>query len=125
MFCHTTTPPIPADGRRTGEALLRVQGEALCLSCHNRHWDFSPRGHVGRPVTDAVRTNLALAAEQSPRAPLPLHDGQVTCWSCHNPHQEGLFAPGTPLGAHASNPLDRNVALRMDFNELCFACHRK
>jgi hypothetical protein len=125
LFCHAAAPSIPADGRRTGEAALRIGDEGLCLSCHNRHWDFSPRGHIGRPVTDVVRRNLALAAEQSAKAPLPLNDGRVTCWSCHNPHQEGLFPAGTPLGAHASNPLDRDVALRVNFNQLCFVCHRK
>ncbi len=58
-------------------------------------------------------------------ARLPLSDGNVACYSCHNPHQAGLFPPGSVLDARATVPIDAAVALRMNSMELCIACHNK
>jgi predicted CXXCH cytochrome family protein len=60
FFCHTERPEIPADGRRTFHPHLRQQTSQICLNCHARHWDLSPRGHVNRPVTPAIREWLLI-----------------------------------------------------------------
>jgi len=104
---------------------------------------LSPRGHVDRPVTPAIREwmiirelsrtsdaswdDLVRAAQAPDRHParLPLGNGQVTCYTCHNPHYAGLFPPDTELGALARNPADRASALRTNWIELCSECHRR
>jgi hypothetical protein len=143
LFCHTRTPDVPADGRRRFEPWLRTESSALCTNCHSPHWDLSPRGHVDRPVTPAIREwmiirelsrtsdaswdDLVRAAQAPDRHParLPLGNDQVTCYTCHNPHYAGLFPPDTELGALARNPADRASALRTDWIELCSECHRR
>ncbi len=141
LFCHTRRPDIPVDGRRQFEPLLRTESSALCTNCHQPHWDLSPRGHVDRPVTPAIREwmtvrelsresdasldDLRRAARATDRPPawLPLGNDRVTCYTCHNPHYTGLFPPDTELGALARNPADRVSALRTDWIELCSECH--
>ena len=149
LFCHTQRPVVPEDGRRRFEPHLRAATSDLCLNCHTRHWDLSPLGHVDRPVTPIIRTwmimreigferpqaseaELARLAADPARAParLPLGHtatGQaiVTCYSCHNPHYNGLLPPGTELGALATNPQDRRSALRTNWIDLCSECHRR
>ena len=55
LFCHTRRPEVPADGRRRFQPHLREETSRLCLSCHARHWDLSPLGHVDRPVPPKIR----------------------------------------------------------------------
>ncbi len=143
LFCHTERPKIPSDGRRRFQPYLRVESSELCLNCHNRHWDLSPLGHVDRPVTPRIRQwmlmrelsagsgdsprELARLAAQSDRnsARLPLGDNRVTCYTCHNPHYDGLFPAGSELGALADNALDRASALRTNWIDLCSECHSR
>ncbi len=147
LFCHTRRPEIPADGRRRFEPALRNESSRLCLNCHTRHWDLSPQGHVDRPVTPAIRrwmlmwdlsreydlppAELRKLAGDTSRRPRQLPLGEkdnrevVTCYSCHNPHYEGLFPAGSELAARARNPQDREAALRADWVNLCSHCHQR
>ena len=143
FFCHTQRPDVPDDGRRRFNPHLRDSSSDLCLNCHSPHWDLSPKGHVERPVTPDIRRwmlmrelsrttdadvadleHLAHASDRPP-ALLPLGNDRVTCYTCHNPHYTGLFAPDSELGALATNPQDRRSALRTDWIDLCSECHRR
>ncbi len=133
-FCHRN-PEIDARGamRRTGDADLLVDGSALCLRCHGRHWDFSQQGHVDRPVPDEWRQRLlaldaeALGLEAPPAVPqrIPLSGGRVTCYSCHNPHPAGTFPAGSVLGLRAAGAKDAKFRLRLDRPALCLECHSR
>lgn len=137
LFCHTTTPPIPPDGARQGQPLLRQDTSQLCLRCHVRHWDVSPLGHVERPISAGIQRNLQrreqAAWNGSPATPLadrttqaaqrlPLTDDRVTCFTCHNPHQAGLFRNGSPLDMREAAT---GKQLRMSEAQLCVECHVK
>ena len=119
-FCHTQVPSIPSNGRRTGDAMLHASSSQLCLTCHARHWDVSPWGHVDRPASADVRAALAAHSVR-----LPLEGDLVTCYSCHNPHERGLFPSDSPLGAMSALPMDNGAALRVPSTELCLVCHAK
>ena len=143
LFCHTKTLDIPADGRRRFQPRLRDESSALCLNCHARHWDLSPLGHVDRPVTPRIREwmlvrelslqgpvglqTLARLAGEPHREParLPLGRDRVTCYTCHNPHYNGMFPPDSELGALATNPEDKKSALRLNWIDLCSECHHR
>lgn len=121
-FCHVRQPPLPVDGKRTGEALLHVDGSKLCLTCHSRHWDVSLRGHVDRPASEHTRQIMSARGVSSL---FPLSGGQVTCYSCHNPHQAGLFRDGSTLGERSTDAADAHAALRAPSAVLCLQCHSK
>lgn len=120
LFCHSRTPAIPGDGKRRGEPMLHSASSKLCLTCHTRHWDVSPIGHVDRPASQEIQDVLAAGSGQ-----LPLSDAKVTCYSCHNPHEAGLFPSGSPLGAVSQLATDVHAALRVTSVELCLECHAK
>ncbi len=132
-FCHVQTPSMPADGLRHDKPQLHAQGSALCLTCHTRHWDVSPRGHVDRPAPADFIAGIkartipggSSSASASVAATLPLASGNVTCYTCHNPHSPGLFPPGSALGAMATNSTDRAISLRANSTSMCIACHDK
>lgn len=124
MTCHNPQPPNSPTGIRGPSANLRVSGSDLCLTCHTRHWDVSPRGHVDRNVPPEIRQFMEAKAGGS-AAMFPLAQNQVTCYSCHNPHQAGLFPADSPLGSLARHAADAAVHLRVDLIDLCLGCHAK
>jgi hypothetical protein len=130
--CHTN--PIPtAQSKRTNVANLRLAEPDLCLGCHPAHLDFFDPGHTGAAVTDAIRAALlradqraGLSKSEHPQL-LPLSpQRRVTCSTCHNPHQAGLFESGSVL-ERGSMPWPKStlapVPLRLQGRELCNACH--
>ncbi len=144
LFCHEAPPPIADNGRRTFAAKLHRQDSRICLSCHVPHWDFSPRGHLGRVVTEEMRQwmvaqerRLGYVTPAPPKSPaaaspalLPLGQNKadqpvVTCYSCHNPHPRGLFPARSVLAAWADEAEGAAVALRLDWMELCLGCHQQ
>lgn len=123
-LCHSRTPPIPADGRRSGVANLRSDGSRVCLGCHTMHVDPAPQGHLNLPLSQAMMARLRESGAGSP--PLPLADGRVACYSCHNPHAHDTFQPESELGAAAESPAgQRDNRLRLGPVELCLTCHEK
>lgn len=132
-YCHTRVPAIPADGRRGHDPSLYIASSDLCQTCHVRHWDFSPQGHLDRLVpASMIRALYESGRENHPNGDppaalgrLPLADGRVACYSCHNPHQRGLFPSDSALGLFADDPADAAVSLRMDTVDLCLECHVK
>jgi predicted CXXCH cytochrome family protein len=137
-FCHVGVPKSEPDGEPNPQAVgLRYDDVTLCMTCHTRHVDYFEPGHLGARVTSERKAHMVAferaGSEQgvpegaAPRR-LPLKNGDVVvCWTCHNPHATGVFAPGT-VQAHGGfepggAPLDRG--LRYGPSEICRACHDK
>ncbi|MBK8270952.1 MAG: hypothetical protein IPK83_22650 [Planctomycetes bacterium] len=146
-FCHSRAMEREPNGERRNDPSLRASGSGVCLGCHAPHWDYFPEGHVDRPVTKEIRRRLIARefgfmlaegqlsdisafeaavsdANHKPAFP-PLNDNNVTCYSCHNPHERGLFPADSHLGRYARAEEDSKLQLRMDRLDLCQACHSK
>jgi len=134
-FCHTSVPDVPPDGRRRFEPALRDASSNLCLTCHGRHWDYAPGGHVEQPVPERILARLlanerrlatsGTRAEVSRPVRFPLADGRVACFTCHNPHPPDLFPAGSELGMVVRAGADVRFRLRLPQPDLCLACHDK
>lgn len=109
--CHLSAS-LAAANPEGGFPRLRQPAAPLCANCHTPHVDPAPGGHLGL---------VAAAAPSS----LPLEDGHVTCATCHNPHAIGTKWRGRAIGARASEEEDAQYSLRLNYMELCRACHPK
>ena len=142
LFCHQPLFNLADRVGRTGDAGLRADGVVLCGGCHSRHRDYFEPGHIGMQVPAGIKARLVQAerakaagsrsAPQSqPAGPeptlLPLGKGdRIVCVTCHNPHQEGVFPPGSPLGEGAMTEGPRNrLALRGPGEDVCRVCHNE
>ena len=82
--CHSSATPSASD--------LIQPLSGLCADCHSK------RIAAGEHAVDVPVT--------APNNTLPIHNGEMTCVTCHDPHQ--------PL-----------AALRMEDPELCRQCHTR
>ncbi len=154
-FCHARTPAFPVDRRwfkpnlraggsdlclachpkhwdyfPEGHVDLPVPEHILRRMLAMQRLDVQPPAADGRVGANDAATGAADAAGPAPSTPepprnLPLSDGRVRCFTCHNPHEAGLFDPGSELGLEASVPADAAISLRMNYTELCRTCHGK
>jgi predicted CXXCH cytochrome family protein len=129
-------------GVRTGDASLRADQVTLCRSCHPRHRDISPVGHVlakiepgmltymrAREITGLLNTPgqdlLTQLAAQGAQPTLMVPDGQgrVVCSTCHNPHERGTFAPGTVLDDRSLRLMKGRLVTPVRGELFCRHCH--
>lgn len=119
LFCHNR----PLDRKamtRTGDSALKAEQAKLCRDCHTQHKDPMQQEHVGikvSPTTEArifARETMGfngrlsdaslekiVKAGQKPTRMVPGKDGTILCSTCHNPHEKGVFPPGSVLSYRA------------------------
>lgn len=124
MFCHGSAPMQSAGATPSHPVELRTEPERVCLSCHTKHWDYFPEGHVEHPMPPQMLARIE-RKEPSLGNRLPLNRDRVMCFTCHNPHEPGIFAAGDPAASFATAKEDADVRLRMNRAQLCTACHPK
>ncbi|MBW2255151.1 MAG: hypothetical protein JRI25_11200 [Deltaproteobacteria bacterium] len=133
--CHST---LPETGAAPAESNLRWDDTDACVVCHIGEVHYGVGMHVGNRVPEDVQATLPPS--------IALHDGDVTCWSCHEVHdgvstgklggrmgkamreaalkskwkdvEEDAMWPGTSAAEHP--PL---LALELENGALCRACH--
>jgi hypothetical protein len=65
----------------------------------------------------------AQATQREPRA-IPMDDqGRLTCASCHNPHEKGLWPTTDPRAAGAEPAQATGHRLRIGQGKQCLGCH--
>jgi hypothetical protein len=142
LACHTEVLDRSIKAP-TGRALLRG-GEVLqCRSCHPTHPVQSIANHMGAkikpemfafirarevvglvaPAPGAEQLAQLTAAGARPTIMRPAADGTVTCTTCHNPHQLGLFAAGTPSAYRAMRVVGDRVVSPVRGDQWCNHCH--
>lgn len=124
LFCHTTSVSSSAGATPSARPTLRTDAERVCMSCHTKHWDYFPEGHVERLMPPAMLTAIQ-SGDGGASSRLPLHQNRVMCYTCHNPHAPGVFPANHVAGSYATAPADAKVQLRMNRSDLCIACHPK
>ena len=65
------------------------------------------------------------AAKRAPRT-IPLDEnGGITCYSCHNPHENGLLPSWNPRSVGAESKHALSSRLRARGGNVCIVCHKE
>jgi hypothetical protein len=125
IFCHEVVPELDADGQwkpvhfATDEPLSK-----LCSGCHNvgPHPSSSVTGktgwfHMSVPDQEFNERMGQTVATLGGNLPLDPNTGEMTCATCHNPHDPRL------AGFPAAETPGEDTRLRYD--DICGACHEK
>ena len=122
-ICHLDAGQLANATQRTGDARLVGEELAICASCHTQHVDYFEPGHVGATVLAEFASRLS----QDVRDQMPMPGNVITCSTCHNPHQQGVFPDDSALSAGAMMPddVDHSLKLRGFSKGVCSACHEK
>jgi hypothetical protein len=120
LYCHVEKP----DEKRETFKQVKLIGnlEVLCYRCHFKQSKFHPinANHLLRP---SVKT-LSIMKESEKRLDiiLPLnYEGEITCPTCHNPHERGVLPAGRPNAKGASEKY--RLRLSGQDMQICIACH--
>lgn len=142
LFCHDQ----PLDRKtmaRSGNARLKGDEIAMCRDCHPEHKDSMMTGHLQYRIGQnmqavmAAREVIGLGANISgamidrikangtkPTLMVPGPGGTMRCSTCHNPHQGGVFPPGSVLAFRAMKLTDDNRLISPVHNKnWCRHCH--
>jgi hypothetical protein len=139
LYCHIKKPDTKHETFK--EVKLIMDPEMLCLRCHSSHF------HLKHPVNaDHIRKPSAKMLEMMKTTEvlygliLPLdYNGNITCVTCHNPHERGVI-PAEKIGSKGASEKFRirlpepaespelkraseKVEFRMPSNRICLACH--
>lgn len=116
FYCHSELP----DEKKTGYKDVKLIGNfgALCMGCHFRSAKQPLHvRHLRKPSNEVLAQIKRMQAEFNIVLPLD-QDGQITCVTCHNPHQKGLI-PDSRAGAKGAGETHRH---RLSGN-MCIKCH--
>lgn len=142
LVCHTQVPDN-TQMTRTGNASLTAPERELCRSCHGAHKDETTNGHLGKPMKPEMQAFLAAreawglakalnpdllkklqASGAKPRFMLTDSKGQITCTTCHNPHERGVFPAASTMTYGAMRLTGREKLTTPVRNEQwCQHCH--
>lgn len=128
LYCHTEKPDEKFGSFKGGafgkEVKLIGRLEVLCIRCHPKNEKFHPinANHLQKP-SPATLANIK-ESEKKYEVILPLNsEGEVTCVTCHNPHEKGVL----PVKKASAKGASEKYRLRLSgmTGEICRACHKK
>ena len=116
LYCHAEVPDV----KKTGKEDVKLIGNfgAICMGCHYRAARVPlHQRHLRKPSEEVMTQIERMEAQFNIVLPLD-QSGQVTCVTCHNPHQKGLI-PDKRAGAAGAGEIHRH---RLSGN-MCIKCH--
>ena len=117
LYCHTEKP----DEKRANYGDVRLIGdlEVICQRCHvirgNHAGNFD---HMVKPSAKALARMQAMEKEFDIILPLGTN-GNMTCITCHNPHDKGVIPAERPAAKGAGSKYRHRLPDR-----LCVECHK-
>jgi uncharacterized Zn finger protein (UPF0148 family) len=121
LYCHLEMPDEKT--QHYDEVKLIGKLEVLCFRCHYKQSKLHPinANHLRIP-SEAILANM-LESEKKLGVILPLdREGQVTCPTCHNPHERGVL-PKEDASSHGASEKYR-LRLADQNLQICIACHK-
>jgi hypothetical protein len=117
LYCHTEKP----DENRARYKDVQFIGdlEVICQRCHVIRGNHA--GNVNHLVKPSTRTLTRMQAmEKEFGIILPLDaNGQLTCITCHNPHDKGVIQAESPAAKGAGSKYRHRLP-----GGLCVECHQ-
>ncbi len=133
LWCHLEVPELSSDMKAAKDFGLRNESHVICRNCHPVHPNHPVGGkHIlvepSKKTVQRMAQYVGLSPEQySETQVFPLDEkGCVTCFSCHNPHERGLFTSSNPrsLGAESTPAVNKRLRRKSPEDYSCITCHR-
>jgi hypothetical protein len=117
LYCHAEIPDEKLT--RLEDARLIGDMEALCIRCHTREPNqiFHAK-HLRKPSDEVLTRIKKMEAQHGILLPLSA-EGNVTCATCHNPHEKDVI-PDRRLAAKGASQTKRH---RLQ-HDMCIKCHQ-
>jgi hypothetical protein len=120
LYCHVEKP----DEKLATFKQVKLIGnlEVLCYRCHFKQSQLHPinANHLRKPSDRTL--SIMEQSETKFGIILPLnYEGQITCPTCHNPHERGVL-PGEKASAQGASEKFRLRLSGQDL-QICIACH--
>lgn len=144
-WCHSSVPNVDSRLKEKASYALRSESSGVCSNCHllkkdhptgTRHMDAKLSAEMKWHISAyEIQPRMRLpykqlleyvkAAKRSPRL-IPLDKkGRIACYSCHNPHEEGLLPDWNLRSVGAEPKKATNHRLRTYGSVGCRTCHDK
>ncbi|MBA4366856.1 MAG: hypothetical protein C0403_04380 [Desulfobacterium sp.] len=116
LYCHVEKPDVQHSTFKDVKLIGNL--EVLCQRCHSISGNHSGNyNHMIKPSTKGLLRMKRMRKKYNIILPLN-EDGQMTCITCHNPHEKGIIPEGRP-GAKGA---DSHYRHRLP-DKLCVECH--
>jgi hypothetical protein len=129
LYCHKEKPDVKratfkeAEGIHGSVVKLIGDLEVLCYRCHYKQSTLHPinANHLRKPSD--ITLEIMKESEKKLGIILPLnYEGEITCATCHNPHERGVI----PTEKASAGGASEKFRLRLPglTGEICVACHK-
>ena len=132
LWCHLELPEVTSFMKDSEDFGLRDEAHVICRNCHpvneshpvgGRHILVAP----SRRTVSQMAQYVGISLKKYLKAQVfPLDEkGRITCFSCHNPHEEGLFTSENPrsLGAEPMHAEYKRLRRINPQERPCKVCH--
>lgn len=132
LWCHVEVPEVTPAMKDSKDFGLRRESHVICRNCHpipgehpvgGSHILATPSPTTIRRMAEYVGISIGDYLDYQV---FPLDEkGRITCFSCHNPHQKGLFPDSNPraLGAEPVQAVNKRLRRRHPEEPECQVCH--